>query len=174
MIPISELNLIKIGEITKVRGFKGEVRIHTDFYLNLNQKTEHVFLQIDGYMVPFFFSEFPIFHKNDCIAKFDEVSDEKQASELIGCQVFCSENDIVYPENDSFENIQNFDVFNNEIYLGKASGFTNIPSNPILEVSSEDGLEILIPFNNEFLLSIDEKAKIIVFNLPEGLTDINK
>lgn len=174
MIPISELNLIKIGEITKVRGFKGEVWVYTDINLNLNQKTEHVFLQIDGYMVPFFFSEFPVFHKNAFIAKFEEINNDKQATELIGCQVFCNENDIEYPENKTFDHIENFDVYNNELYIGKASGFMNIPSNPILEVTSADGLEILIPFNNEFLINIDEEIGKIVFNLPDGLTDINK
>ena len=33
--------------------------------------------------------------------------------------------------------------------------------------------EILIPFHEDFIVSIDKKKKIIIMDIPEGLTEIN-
>ena len=45
---------------------------------------------------------------------------------------------------------------------------------PLLEVTSFDGDEILIPFVKSFLVSIDTKAKRIEMTLPPGLVEINR
>jgi len=45
---------------------------------------------------------------------------------------------------------------------------------PLLEVTSFDGDEILIPFVKSFLVSIDTKAKRIDMTLPPGLIEINR
>jgi 16S rRNA processing protein RimM len=45
---------------------------------------------------------------------------------------------------------------------------------PLLEVTSFDGDEILIPFVKDFLVAIDTKAKRIDMKLPPGLTGINR
>jgi 16S rRNA processing protein RimM len=174
MKPISELNLIKIGKIQKTRGYKGEVFIELYSEMILNTETEHIFMEIDGYMVPFFFSEKPKTQKNGMIAKFDTVTNEKEADDLIGRFAYSLENQIIYPEKDRFDQIEGFKVFNRSNYIGTASGFLNIPSNPILEVMDQDGNEILIPWNDEFLLKIDSKEQIILCDLPDGLIDINR
>jgi 16S rRNA processing protein RimM len=45
---------------------------------------------------------------------------------------------------------------------------------PLLEVTSFDGEDILIPFVKSFLVSIDTKAKRIDMTLPPGLVEINR
>jgi 16S rRNA processing protein RimM len=45
---------------------------------------------------------------------------------------------------------------------------------PLLEVTSFDGDEVLIPFVKDFLVSIDTKAKRIDMTLPPGLIGINR
>ncbi len=174
MKPISELNLIKIGDIQKSRGYKGEVFIRFNSDISLKQETELVFLQIDGYMVPFFFSDKPKPQKEGIIVKFDEIENDKDADQLIGNTVFTTDSQIEYPENDSFSQIEGYAVFDNENFLGKATGFLDIPSNPILEVITNEGNEILIPFSDEFIIEINDSDQKIIFNLPEGLTDINR
>ena len=173
MKPISELNLIKIGDIQKTRGYKGDVFIRFNSDISLKQETELVFLQIEGYMVPFFFSEKPIPQKDGIIVKFEDVENDKDAAELIGNAAFTTEDQIEYPENDSLSQIEGYAVFDNENFLGKAVGFLDIPSNPILEVITNEGNEILIPFSNDFIIEINDRDQKIIFELPEGLTNIN-
>ena len=174
MIPISELDLIKIGEIVKAHGFKGEtvIKLSTDFD-NL-KKTEHLFLEIEGLFVPFFFSYKPkTFKKSSLIVKFNNLDSDIEVKELINCSVFTTVENIIPEEVDIFETLEGYNVYNNEMFIGKAGEYLNIPSNPILTVISDTNPEILIPINDQFVLEIDKKNKKIIFNLPEGLIDVN-
>jgi len=45
---------------------------------------------------------------------------------------------------------------------------------PLLEVTSADGDEILVPFAKAFVLSVDTEAKRIDMTLPPGLVDVNR
>ena len=45
---------------------------------------------------------------------------------------------------------------------------------PLLEVTSEDGDEILIPFAKAFIIRVDAKAKRVDMALPLGLLDVNR
>ncbi|NPA44335.1 MAG: 16S rRNA processing protein RimM [Chlorobi bacterium] len=175
MIPISELDLIKIGEIAKAHGYKGElvIKLSTDFD-NLI-KTEHIFIEIDGIFVPFFFSYPPKpFKKSSAIVKFDNLDSDKEIKELIKCKILLPKENITHKINDEniFDTLDGYNVYDSDIFIGKAGEFLNIPSNPILTVFN-DSNEILIPINDEFLVEIDSINKKIIFNLPEGLIDIN-
>ena len=45
---------------------------------------------------------------------------------------------------------------------------------PLLEVTSPEGDEILIPFAKAFLVSVDTAAKRIDMTLPAGLIEVNR
>ena len=174
MIPISELDLIKIGEIFKTHGYRGELVIKLSIDFDRLKQTELIFLEIDGNMVPFFFSaKLKSYKKKGIIAKFENIDTDKQVNELLSYSVFTSKNNILEELEDTSVNYENFDVFDKQHYLGKAWEFLNIPSNPVLTVKTESGKEILIPVNDQFVIEIDEENQRIIFDLPEGLTDIN-
>jgi len=174
MIPISELDLVNIGEIVKAHGYKGEVviKFSNNFY-DLD-KTEPIFLEIEGILVPFFFSYSPrSFKKLSIIAKLDLLNSDEEVKKLIKCQVFSKRIDFNTDDEDVFETVEGHDVFNDEILIGKAGEYLNIPSNPILTVIDKDNNEILVPINDQFLVKIDKENKQIIFNLPPGLIDVN-
>jgi 16S rRNA processing protein RimM len=43
----------------------------------------------------------------------------------------------------------------------------------LLLVTSTEEKEILIPFHEHFIVSIDKRKKIVFMEIPEGLTEIN-
>jgi 16S rRNA processing protein RimM len=43
----------------------------------------------------------------------------------------------------------------------------------LINVISKNKKDILIPFHEHFIRSIDKRKKIIIMDIPEGLTDIN-
>ncbi len=174
MIPISELDLVKIGEIIKAHGYKGEavIKLSVDFeQLNL---TELIFLIIDGNKVPFFFSQLPKpYKKKGLLVKLNNIDSDSEIERLINSPVFIESKNI-FPEKETDLPVpENFDVYNRDIRIGKSGTYLNIPSNPILTVYSKENKEILIPVNDQFLKSIDYEKKIIIFDLPEGLIDVN-
>ena len=174
MIPISELDLIKIGEIVKAHGFKGETVIKLSTGFDNLKKTEHLFLEIEGLFVPFFFSYKPkTFKKSSLIVKFNNLDSDVEVKELIKCSVFTTSENIIPEEGDIFETLEGYDVYDKQTFIGKAGEYINIPSNPILTVISDTNPEILIPVNEQFILEINEQNRTIIFNLPEGLIDVN-
>ncbi len=42
-----------------------------------------------------------------------------------------------------------------------------------MKINTPAGKELLIPFHEDFIISIDKRKKIIIMDLPEGLTEIN-
>jgi len=174
MIPISELDLVNIGEIVKAHGYKGElvIKFSNNFY-DLD-KTELIFLEIEGILVPFFFSFPPrSFKKSSIIAKLDLLNSDEEVKKLIKCPVFVERLDFNPESEDVFDTVNGYDVFDNERLIGKAGEYLNIPSNPILTVVDKSNNEILVPINDQFLVKIDKENKQILFNLPPGLIDVN-
>jgi len=175
MIPISELDLIKIGEIVKAHGYKGELVIKLSTNFDNLKETELIFIEIDGIFVPFFFSYAPkTFKKSSIIAKFNNLESDTEVKELIKCSVLLPQKNITddAEEENIFDNLVGYNVYDKETFIGKAGKYLNIPSNPILTVLN-NAHEILIPINDEFLEEIDDENKKIYFNLPDGLIDIN-
>ncbi len=174
MIPISELDLIKIGEIFKTHGYKGELVIKLSIDFDRLKKTELIFLEIEGNLVPFFFSgNIKSYKKTGIIVKIESIDTEEDVKELLSYSVYTSKDNILDELKDENTNYENFDVYNKDTYIGKSIGFLNIPSNPVLTITTESNKEILIPFNDEFVIEIDEKNKKIIFDLPEGLIEVN-
>ena len=174
MIPISELDLIKIGEIFKAHGYNGElvIKLSTDFDRLI--KTELIFLNIEGNPVPFFFSgKVKYYKKTGIIAKFENIDTDNEVKELLSYSVYTSKDNLLDEVEDVSENYNGFEVFDKEKYLGKAGEFLDIPSNPVLTVKTKSNKEILIPVNDQFVVEIDEVNQKIIFDLPKGLIDIN-
>ena len=175
MIPIAQLDLVKIGEILKTHGYKGEAVIKLSVNFERLHLTELIFLIIDGNKVPFFFSNTPKpYKKNGLLVKLDNVDTDSEIEKLINTPVFIESKNIAPETVEDSPVPENFDVYNGNTYIGQSGTYLNIPSNPILTVYTKDGKEILIPVNEQFLKSIDYEKNIIIFDLPEGLIDVNE
>jgi 16S rRNA processing protein RimM len=57
--------------------------------------------------------------------------------------------------------------------LGSITEVIPNPGQWLLNIISTKNKDILIPFHEHFIVSIDKKKKILVLNIPDGLTEIN-
>jgi 16S rRNA processing protein RimM len=76
---------------------------------------------------------------------------EYYQSDLVGCQV----------------------VDQNDRLLGTVLDFQETGGVPLLEIRTQDGKELLIPFAKALLINIDLERKRIDVNLPTGLDELN-
>ncbi len=174
MMPISELNLIKIGEISKTHGYKGEAVIKLSIDFEELNKTEHVFFLIEGNYVPFFYSYSPKpYKRSGMLVKFDNLDYDTEIEKLLNVPVYTEEENIIPVDSEDSRIPENFKVYNRTEYIGTSGEINDIPLNPLLIVISDEGKEILIPVNDVFLKEINYEEKKIIFDLPEGLTEIN-
>lgn len=168
----------KIGFIQKPHGINGElvIRFQEQYYDSLEDAST-VFLEIEGLLVPFFIpNEGMRFRTGEsAIMKLNWIETETQAQKLAGFSVFIKNEEIEIDE-ESFdvrmlEGFILFDQLKNQI--GTISAVNDFSGNIILDVIYL-GKEIMIPFNEDFLLDIDIQKKLITLDLPDGLLNLEE
>ncbi|MCX6253451.1 MAG: ribosome maturation factor RimM [Bacteroidia bacterium] len=168
-------NNILLGRITKVSGYEGAVTVKLEkiFTENIPQM-ESVFLEIEGRPVPFFISGLEYSGADILKLWFEGYNSIEKISEFTGCRIFLTTGISDNNQNDDNQNLIGYLVFAQEDKL-LGSITRVIPNNGqwLLNVISPNKKDLLIPFQEHFIVSIDKRKKIIVMDLPEGLTEIN-
>ncbi|MBO3699458.1 ribosome maturation factor RimM [Roseivirga sp. E12] len=167
----------QLGYIVKTHGLKGEVQIYLDVDSpNEYQNLESVFVLQGQQLVPFFIESMSNLNGAKTIVSFEDVSSLESAQALKGRELYLPLASL--PE-----------LSDNEFYLHEIVGYSLQDSNTdgtvgtinnviesgpqlLFSVLSENDVEILIPYTESLLESIDKESKRIVLNVPEGLIDI--
>ena len=110
-------------------------------------------------------------HKANLLIRLEGISSLESAEAFIGCEVLISRADLRELPEDEFywfqlEGLRVDDCQQGD--LGKIIEIFTTPAHDILVVQGPRG-EVLIPVVDAFILKIDEEAKVIHVDLPEGL-----
>ena len=164
-----------LGKIRKTYGVDGEVVIDFDSEsakVSI-KKLESVFIEIDGQRIPFFVSFIKRINAKSAIFKFDLVDKMDDAKSLIHCNVYTSLPEFApgKTEEIDFSALVGFTLVGaREGVIGKVVEVLSFPMNRVLKILVKEK-EVLIPFEEELIESIDMNHKRINMNLPQGLTD---
>ena len=166
---------ILLGRIIKIIGYEGTVAVKLEkiFTENIPQM-ESVFLEIEGRPVPFFISGSEYLGADILKLSFDGYNSDEKVSEFAGCKVFLTSalnNDNLKESNVSL--IGYIVYIQGDQMLGSITEVLTNNGQWLINVISKNKKDILIPFHEHFIRSVDKRKKIIIMNLPEGLTDIN-
>lgn len=164
-----------LGKIVKTHGIHGEVLLVTKNQLSgVIQKLETVHIEIDGQRVPFFISDINVLSADSVSIKFDAVDSQAQCKLIVGCNVFADKPPRV-PDNQTGLNLTDLIGFTlydqDERNMGIVKDVFVYPENPVLLVHEGDN-EILVPANEELILSVNPSDKEIRLVIPHGLPDI--
>ncbi len=164
-----------LGKIVRKYSFKGELLIKLDtdqpeIYKNLDA----VFIFVGNSLIPFFIERSQL-HKSDLLrVKFEEISTEEDAIALLKSDVYLPLELLPKLEGNKFyfHEVIGFIIKDvNFGYVGIVKGINDTTSQALFEID-RDGVEILIPINDEFIKEVDRKNKTIVVDTPEGLIDL--
>ena len=169
-------NNILLGRIIKVSGYEGAVTVKLEktFTENIPQM-ESVFLEIEGRPVPFFISGLDYSGADILKLWFEGYDTVEKISEFTGCRIFLT-NGVPDESNKKTDNqlLIGYQVHTQEDQLlGTISDIISNNGQWLLNVISLNKKNILIPFHEDFIISIDRKKKIVVMDIPEGLLEIN-
>ena len=176
METIPKVECKKIGFIRKMHGVHGDLvlEFEPEFEWSVAE-AERFLLEIDGLLVPFFLKEDGLRFKSakTVILSFLWIETEKTARRLVGCPVFLFYDEIVdETEAPLVSKFLHFILIDNKLgEIGTITAADDFSGNLVFSVQHK-GEEILIPFNEDFLVSVDEKQKILKLNLPDGLIDV--
>ena len=129
---------------------------------------------MNGTLIPFFIEKSQL-HKSDLLRlKFDDVTDEADADALMKCDLYLPLD--LLPKLDGnkfyFHEIIGYQL-NDENFgaVGTVKGVNDSTAQALFEVD-RNGIEILIPMNDDFITNLDRVAKTITVNTPPGLIEL--
>lgn len=163
-----------LGQITKTSGFEGAVivRLEKNFIENIPH-IESVFLEIEGRPVPFLILSSEYNGSDILKLAFDGYPTQEKAAEFKGCRVFLTTWHAASADSD-FSLFAGFTVMTSDLKtLGKIKEVITNPGQLLLDIQSPDGKEILVPFHEDLIASVNRRKKTMIMDLPEGLADIN-
>lgn len=176
METIPKADCTQIGFIRKTHGVHGELILEYEPEYEISfDEAERFFVELEGLLVPFFISEngFRFKSSKSAILKFDWVDTEDYARRLLGKTVWLFKDEVIYEEDETtISRFADFILEDKKLGpIGKIKSVEDFSGNLVLNVDYK-GYEVLIPFNDDFLVSIDEEQKVLKLNLPQGLIDV--
>lgn len=164
-----------LGKIVKKYSFKGEILVKLDtdepeLYENLNA----IFLELRNNLVPFFVESSQL-HKSELLRiKFEDVDTEADADAIMKSNLYLPLDLLPKLEGDKFyfHEVIGFTITDKNFgNVGIIKAINDSTAQSLFEID-RDGIEILIPMNDEFIVKVDRDNKTILVETPEGLIDL--
>jgi len=174
---IRQEEVYRIGETGKPHGVRGEINLTFADDVFDRVGAEYLVLAVDGILVPFFMEEYRFRSGSTAIVKFCGIDTKEQAAGLTGCGVYfpksLSDRD---GDEMTWDEIKGFRLIDTDIYnreIGTVSSVDDSTANVLLEITTPQGGDILVPAAREFIKNIDTEKKEITVSLPEGLPGLD-
>jgi len=171
------MNYIQIGFTKKTHGISGEVKVIVEEpYEDLFLDADRVFLEIKGVKQPFFIKS--IRGGGDLIVLFEDVANREEALALQSRAVFLPEEEVPQdlqemPDDElEYGRIVGYQL--QDQFLGDIGLVQEVIAMPQQEMAVVvwNGREVLVPLNEQFVVSLDDRTKKVLVNLPEGLLSL--
>lgn len=164
-----------LGKIVKKYSFKGELlaKLDTD-QPELYNNMEAVFLQLNNTLIPFFIERSQL-HKSDLLRlKFEEVNNEAEAESLLKSELYLPLELLPKLNGNAFyyHEVIGYAIIDKSYGpVGVIKSINDTTAQALFEVE-HNGIDILIPINDDIILKVDRKRKIIEVKTPPGLIDL--
>lgn len=164
-----------LGKIVKKYSFKGELlaKLDTD-QPELYTQLDTLFIDINNSLIPYFIEESQL-HKSDLLRiKFEDVSSEIDAEQLLKKEVYLPLALLPNLEGNTFyyHEIIGFTIVDENFgNVGTISAVNDSSAQVLFEID-RNGIQILIPLNDDIISSVDRTNKTITVNTPPGLIEL--
>jgi len=166
------METVEIGYIGKTHGLKGHVILRLNEYMHIDEEAiKSVFLDINGSQVPYFIEECRP-NNTGYIIKLETIDTVDTSKKLIGKKAFTLP-DFLIEDEDSLNEFVGYSIIDSKLgNIGNIAEVDEKTENVIVKVIHPTGIEIILPFNDDFIIEIDDDLKTIEFNAPEGLIEM--
>lgn len=161
----------KIGIFNKPHGIHGELQFSFTDDIFDRVEAEYIICSMDGILVPFFIEEYRFRSDSSALMKLEGIDNAEKARIFTNAEVYfpkkLAEN--VEPSEITWNYFIGFDV--EDTHHGKLGEVTDVDTTTIntLFIVSRNDEELLIPAQEEFIINIDAKKRLITMELPIGL-----
>lgn len=171
---MTDNHYITVGEIINTHGIKGEVRVKnlSDFPEQRYQVGKQLFLSKQGETIETLTITRYRLHKKFTLLTFAGYDNINDVESFVGCELQITEDELA--ELESFEFYMN-DIIGLSIYadsgeyIGKVTEILETAANDVWVVARAGKKDLLLPFIESVILSVDLKEKKALVHILEGL-----
>lgn len=165
-------DFFRVGYISKTHGVKGEMMLLCDHSTDFDRLGEYLFFNIDECLIPFKIISLRSSTEKTVLFSCEQITSVEAAAQHLETDIYlplAQKKEIL--DSDSPDTLIGCRVVNEatNTSLGIISDYIDSPHNPLLEIT-HDGQEILLPFQEEFILGLENYTLFVA--LPEGLLDL--
>ncbi len=171
-------NYCKVGFLTKPKGLKGALRASfEDFFIDYlsEHQPDHIFVSIRGQFAPYFIENIENVDSNNTSIKFEDIDTIQDANKLQNSSLYFKEElvlEYIQGEEEEWAFLVDYTLIDDrDQIIGKIEGIVYLPQHELLQLNYENR-ELLIPIHEDMIHIIDEEAKIIQMDLPDGLLEL--
>lgn len=164
-----------LGYVKRVVGLQGEIEVLLDVDdTSKYKKKESMLLMIKNNLVPFFISQIQI-RANSAVVKLNGINSSLEAENLLGAEVYMPLTELPPIKGKNkfyYHEVIGYQVIDSKgTSLGILKDIVDQTIQPVMSID-KDGMEILLPLINEFLVSVNKDEKTIIVSPPEGLIEL--
>lgn len=164
-------DFVYFGKFLKPHGTKGEIGLQGDTFA-LGDGCDFVACDIDGILVPFFFESVRPKNGDTLIAKMERMETADEVRYLTNRDAFIPRKWVEESDEVSLGYFIGFTAEDRSAgHIGEIVDIDDSTINTLFVVEN-NGEEILIPAQEEFIADIDHYRQTIVFDLPKGLVSL--
>ena len=165
----------KIGLFNKPHGIHGELQFTFTDDIFDRVDCDYLICLLDGIFVPFFIEEYRFRSDSTALVKLEGIETAERARMFTNVEVYFPVKHAEEAEDGElswnfFVGFRMEDVRHGE--LGEVVEVDTATVNTLFVVEQEDGEELLIPAQEEFIVEINQEKKLITVELPEGLLNL--
>lgn len=175
---IKKEEVYKIGLFNKPHGIHGELQFtFTDDIFDRVDDCDYLVCLLDGIYVPFFMEEYRFRSDSTALVKLEGVDTAERARMFTNVEVYfpvkhaeeAEEGELTW---NFFIGFHMKDV--NHGSLGEVVDVDTATINTLFVVEREDGEELLVPAQEEFIVEINQQKREIIVELPDGLLHLEE
>ena len=172
---IKKEEVYKIGLFNKPHGIHGELQFTFTDDIFDRVDCDYLICLLDGIFVPFFIEEYRFRSDSTALVKLEGIDTAERARMFPNVEVYFPVKHAEEAEDGElswnfFVGFRMEDVRHGE--LGEVVEVDTTTVNTLFVVEQEDGEELLIPAQEEFIVEINQEKKLITVELPEGLLNL--
>ena len=172
---IKKEEVYKIGLFNKPHGIHGELQFTFTDDIFDRVDCDYLICLLDGIFVPFFIEEYRFRSDSTALVKLEGIDTAERARMFTNVAVYFPVKHAEEAEDGElswnfFVGFRMEDVRHGE--LGEVVEVDTTTVNTLFVVEQEDGEELLVPAQEEFIVEINQEKKLITVELPEGLLNL--
>ena len=164
-----------LGKFVKKYSFRGELlaKLDTD-QPNLYENLDAIFVLHRNTLIPFFIEKIQL-HKSELLRlKLEDVNTEEDADALLKSEIYLPLEFLPQLKGNKFyfHEVIGFKVVDADFgIVGVIKSINDTTAQALFEID-HNGIEVLIPINDEIIKEVNRKMKSIHIEAPDGLIDL--